>query len=155
MVYQIHNGSLHRTYRRVPRAGLLGSLAAIALVLINFIPLLHIFEHPLPGMIALVIVLCALVGRLPLPGRTPGTLGALLVASLVFFVMCLIQVPPYSIPEAPEGVQWLPTQWLEAWQFGWVSSFDDALPYLPIALPFAIGTVVGGVDCTESAAAAC
>ena len=40
---------------------------------------------------------------------------------------------------------------LEAWQFGWVSSFDDALPYLPIALPFAIGTVVGGVDCTESA----
>ena len=140
--------------RVIPRAGLLGSLAAIALVLISFIPLLDIFEHPLPGMIALVIVLCALVGRLPLPGRTPGTLGALLVASLVFYAMCLIQVPPYSIPEAPEGVQWLPTQWLEAWQFGWVSNFDDALPYLPIALPFAIGTVVGGVDCTESAAAA-
>ena len=140
--------------RVIPRAGLLGSLAAIALVLISFIPLLDIFEHPLPGMIALVIVLCALVGRLPLPGRTPGTLGALLVASLVFYAMCLIQVPPYSIPQAPEGVQWLPTQWLEAWQFGWVSNFDDALPYLPIALPFAIGTVVGGVDCTESAAAA-
>jgi AGZA family xanthine/uracil permease-like MFS transporter len=28
------------------------------------------------------------------------------------------------------------------------------LPYLPIALPFAIATVVGGIDCTESAAAA-
>ena len=86
--------------RVIPRAGLLGSLAASALVLISFIPLLDIFEHPLPGMIALVIVLCALVGRLPLPGRTPGTLGALLVASLVFYAMCLIQVPPYSIPQA-------------------------------------------------------
>ena len=40
----------------VPRAGLLGSLAAIALVLISFLPLLEILGHPLPGMLALVIV---------------------------------------------------------------------------------------------------
>jgi AGZA family xanthine/uracil permease-like MFS transporter len=30
----------------------------------------------------------------------------------------------------------------------------DALQYLPIVIPFALATVVGGIDCTESAAAA-
>ena len=140
--------------RVIPRAGLLGSLAAIALVLISFIPLMEIFRHPLPGMIALVIVLSTLVGRIPLPGRTPGTLGALLVASIVFYIMCLIPGTNYDFPSAPPGIQWFPSQWLEAWQFAWIADFDDAIPYLPIALPCAIGTVVGGIDCTVSAAAA-
>jgi AGZA family xanthine/uracil permease-like MFS transporter len=31
---------------------------------------------------------------------------------------------------------------------------DDALAYLPVVVPFALATVVGGIDCTESAAAA-
>ena len=30
----------------------------------------------------------------------------------------------------------------------------DSLRYLPVVIPFALGTVVGGIDCTESAAAA-
>ena len=49
--------------RVVPRAGLLGSLAAIALVLISFLPLMEILGHPLPGMLALVIVLTSLIAR--------------------------------------------------------------------------------------------
>lgn len=140
--------------RVVPRAGLLGSLAAIALVLISFLPLMEILGHPLPGMLALVIVLSTLVARLPLPGRTPGTLGALIVAGLIFYVLCAIPGSGYEFPHPPEQVQWFPTQWMEAWQFGWVDSFRDALAYLPIAFPFAIATIVGGIDCTESAAAA-
>jgi AGZA family xanthine/uracil permease-like MFS transporter len=140
--------------RVVPRAGLLGSLAAIALVLISFLPLMEILGHPLPGMLALVIVLTTLVARIPLPGRTPGTLGALVVAGAVFYLMCAIPGTGYQFPQPPAVVQWFPTQWLEAWQLDWVRSFHDALAYLPIAFPFAIATVVGGIDCTESAAAA-
>jgi AGZA family xanthine/uracil permease-like MFS transporter len=137
----------------VPRAGLLGSLAAIALVLISFIPLMDILEHPLPGLLALSIVLTTLIARQPLPGRTPGTLGALLVAGAVYYLMCGFGSPGYEFPQAT-AVQWLPTEWMVAWEFGWFASFADALPYLPIAFPFAIATVVGGIDCTESAAAA-
>ncbi len=140
--------------RVVPRAGLLGSLAAIALVLISFLPLMEILGHPLPGMLALVIVLSTLVARIPLPGRTPGTLGALIVAGIVFYLMCAVPGSGYEFPHPPEYVQWFPTQWMEAWEFEWFHSFKDALAYLPIAFPFAIGTVVGGIDCTESAAAA-
>jgi AGZA family xanthine/uracil permease-like MFS transporter len=57
------------------------------------------------------------------------------------------------MPTSP-AIDWFPSRWIEAWQFDWLAAFPDALPYLPIALPFAIATVVGGIDCTESAAAA-
>lgn len=139
--------------RVVPRAGLLGSLAAIALVLISFLPLLEILGRPLPGMLALVIVLTALIARIPLPGRTPGTLGALVVAGGVYYLMCGIPGTGYEFPQI-DPVQLFPTGWTVSWEFGWVDSFSDALPYLPIAFPFALATIVGGIDCTESAAAA-
>ncbi len=139
--------------RVVPRAGLLGSLAAIALVLISFLPLLEILGHPLPGILALVIVLTALIGRVRLPGRTPGTLGALVVAGAVYYALCFVPGTGYEFSE-PVAVRWLPTDWMASWGFAWFDDFGNALPYLPFALPFALATVVGGIDCTESAAAA-
>lgn len=137
----------------VPRAGLLGSLAAIALVLISFMPMLEILSHPLPGLLALVVILTTLVGRIPLPGNLPGTIGALLVAGSVYYLMVALGFDGYRLREAP-AVTWFPSDWVAAWSFGWLSALDDALPYLPIAFPFALMTVVGGIDCTESAAAA-
>ena len=38
--------------------------------------------------------------------------------------------------------------------FDWLGAMGDAVHYLPIVIPFALATVVGGIDCTESAAAA-
>lgn len=139
--------------RVVPRAGLLGSLAAIALVLISFLPLLDIFAHPLPGFIALAVVLASLIGRAPLPGKIPGTLAALLVAGIVFYLMRWAGVPGYEARETLQ-TQWFPTAWQAAFSGKWFESFSLALNYLPVVLPFALGTVVGGIDCTESAAAA-
>ena len=140
--------------RNIPRAGLLGSLAAIALVIISFLPLTEILGHPLPGLLALVIVLTSLVGHLPLPKKTPGTLGALLISGLVYYLLCFVPNAGYHLPNFPESIRWFPMQWMEAWQGGWLNHLDDSLSYLPIAFPFAIGTIVGGIDCTESAAAA-
>ena len=48
----------------VPRAGLLGSLAAIALVLISFLPLLDIAAQPVAGMVALGLILATLTATL-------------------------------------------------------------------------------------------
>jgi len=137
----------------VPRAGLLGSLAAIALVLISFFPLTHILGSPLPGLVAMVIVLGTLIGRVPLPGRTPGTLGALIVAGGVYYFLSAVGWFGYQFPE-PTTVTLLPTEWMEAWGGSWIGAFPDALPYLPFVLPFALATVVGGIDCTESAVTA-
>ena len=43
---------------------------------------------------------------------------------------------------------------LSAWWQWFGQSWPEALSYLPVAIPLALATVVGGIDCTESAAAA-
>ncbi len=137
-----------------PRAGLLGSLTAIALVLISFLPLLDIMSSPIVGMIALAIVLISLVGHVAVPLRIPGTVAALLVAGLIHFIMVrnhLLPGPDHSF-DPQLGV--FPTEWLSALTCSWVSVLNEAAGYLPIVIPFALATVVGGIDCTESASAA-
>ncbi len=139
----------------VPRAGLLGSLAAIALVLISFLPLLEILRNPLVGLVALAVILTALVGRVPLPFKLPGAVGGLLVAGTIYLIMHglgFLGEPAPALFDPADGL-W-PTDWLQAWSFGWISSMGETMQYLPVVIPFAIATVVGGIDCTESAAAA-
>lgn len=140
--------------RMVPRAGLLGSLAAIALVLISFLPLTEILHHPVAGFVSLGIILTTLVARVDLPGRLPGALGALLVGGVVYYAM---QATGFgqaeALPIQPADALF-PREWWEAFDFGWMAAWKDSLRYLPIVIPFALATVVGGIDCTESAAAA-
>ncbi len=57
----------------VPRAGLLGSLAGIAVALIAFVPLWrHVAAVPIVGMVSLTMILVTLVARRNLPGKIPG-----------------------------------------------------------------------------------
>lgn len=139
--------------RVVPRAGLLGSLAAIALVLISFLPFLDVAHVPVVGFVSLAIILTMLVARVPLPGRLPGALVATLVGGVIYFVMYLCGALEPS-QAAVSSTVWLPTGWLESLHFGWVGEFQAALSYLPVVIPFALATIIGGIDCTESAAAA-
>jgi len=141
--------------RIVPRAGLLGSLAAIALVLISFLPLLEILHTPIVGFAALAIILTTLVAKVRLPGRIPGALGALLVGGLMYWAMdasgVLVHHARAAVIDPADAL--LPTGWLTAFSFEWINVLGDSLRYLPIVIPFALATVVGGIDCTESAAA--
>jgi AGZA family xanthine/uracil permease-like MFS transporter len=147
--------------RVVPRAGLLGSLAAVALVLISFLPLVEMLQAPVVALVALAIILTTLVARVPLPLKIPGALGALLVAGGMYWLMALLdyQFGWHLLPQMHREVQdpsqaLLPRGWLTVFTFEWVGAFPATLQYLPIVIPFALATVVGGIDCTESAAAA-
>lgn len=60
-----------------PRAGMLGTLAGIALVYITAVPMASIMEHPLVGLPALAIVLAGLIAGLTLPFRLPAGLVAI------------------------------------------------------------------------------
>ena len=142
--------------RVVPRAALLGSLTAIALALITFLPVLKIVASPLAGLVALGIILATLTARLPFPGRIPGALAALVIGGLIQYAGVECGWIPGGEPHDaidPAAAMW-PTEWLKALRFEWLTAWNDAVRYLPIAIPFALGTVVGGIDCTESAAAA-
>jgi AGZA family xanthine/uracil permease-like MFS transporter len=146
--------------RWVPRAGLLGSLAAIALVLIAFLPLLNdVAAVPVVGLLALLVILVTLVARRPLPGKIPGALAAVVLGVAVYFLCREIGtatgwplVPPghgslsTGAPPAPLSDQF----WNGAW---WEEVARFALAQLPLILPFGLATIVGGIDCTESAAA--
>ncbi len=59
----------------VPRAGLLGSLTAIALVIISFLPLLDIAAQPVAGFVSLAVILATLTARWRLPRQIPGRPG--------------------------------------------------------------------------------
>jgi AGZA family xanthine/uracil permease-like MFS transporter len=142
--------------RLVPRAGLLGSLAAIALVLITFLPLLEIFGSPLVGLASLGIVLASLTARIPFPARIPGALAALVVGGLIHAIGTGTGWIPAGESHAlidARAALW-PTAWLAAARCEWLEAWTDTVKYLPIVIPFALATVVGGIDCTESAAAA-
>ena len=139
--------------RLIPRAGLLGSLAAIAMVLISFLPLLEILRYPVVGLLSLSVILTTLVARIEAPFRIPGALAALLVGGVMFyFLKWTGMLGPVEAGHVT--VVWLPGGWLEAFRFEWMAALGDSLIYLPVVIPFALATVVGGIDCTESAAAA-
>ena len=139
--------------RLIPRAGLLGSLAAIALVLISFLPLVEILHTPIIGLIALSIVLTSLIGRIRMPGNLPGTLVALIVAGTMFHIMNWMGWLDSQAPLIAPHEALMPTGWTTVFHFEWLDAFGETMRYLPVILPFALATVVGGIDCTESAAA--
>ena len=141
--------------RLVPRAALLGSLTAIALALITFLPLLEIFASPLAGLVALGIILASLTAHVPFPFKIPGALAALVVGGLIQFLGQRAGWIPDGSHMAidPAAALW-PTEWLAAFRCEWLEAWPYTVKYLPIVIPFALATVVGGIDCTESAAAA-
>ena len=148
--------------RAFPRAGLLGSLAAIALVLISFLPLLEILHSPIVGLVSLAVVLTTLVARIELPFKLPGAVGSLLVGGAMYYALKAAEssgfLPPaLALPSEPTPIDpslgLLPTEWLTVFSLEWLGTWREALHYLPIVIPFALATVVGGIDCTESAAA--
>jgi adenine/guanine/hypoxanthine permease len=149
--------------RLLPSAGLLGSLAAIALVLIAFLPLLMdgIAAVPLVGMLSLLVILATLVAHRRLPGHFPGALAAVLLGVMMYLLLVAagswLNCPLVPPREHSPAMSWRPpplvlglfgndARWDEVWSF--------TLTKLPIAVPFALVAVVGGIDCTESAAAA-
>ncbi|HZT79966.1 MAG TPA: hypothetical protein VFA26_07090 [Gemmataceae bacterium] len=163
-VFKVACAPLGNAVRRwVPRAGLLGSLAAIALALIAFMPLLSdIASVPLAGLAVLTVILFTLVAHRALPYKVPGALAAVVLGVVLVFGgrllgsalgVPLIPAGEHSSAGAalslPSASPFATTDW--GW---WRGVLLAALERMPVALPFALATIVGGIDCTESAAAA-
>ncbi len=136
--------------RIVPEAGLLGSLAGIGLALIGLIPLIEIFSMPIVGMVALGLILYTLVAGIRLPANFPGVAAAVLAGLVLYYGLGLT------------GQEWLLGGHFHTPEFkfhfglpiptlGFLQGMSGALAYLPVAVPFAILTVIGGVNVTESA----
>ena len=137
----------------LPRAALLGSIGGAGIALIGLLPLLRVFADPIVGFVGLGIILITLLGRIRLPGGLPGAFISVIAAVAVSLVLSAAGFhSPLLAPVVHESaplhlsVPWPSLAFLGGLPLAWV--------YLPIALPFALSTIVGGIDNTESAAAA-
>ncbi|MGE5679432.1 MAG: hypothetical protein ACM34K_00995 [Bacillota bacterium] len=131
----------------VPQAGLLGSLAGIGLALIGFGPLVDVFGLPVVGVISLGLILYTLVAKIHLPGKFPGVFAAVFIGTVIYYILAPMGVfgTSFAAPKAELHYGFpLPT-------LGFVNGIYEALKYLPIAFPFAILTIVGGINVAESA----
>jgi AGZA family xanthine/uracil permease-like MFS transporter len=136
--------------RTVPRAGLLGSIAGIALVLMGFFPLIEILRVPVVGLVCLGIVLYAFVGRGKIPLRIPGVLFSVLIGLVLYYGLGASGLlAGFHAPTAPTWRFNLPLPTL-----GFIDGLRDIAPYLALILPFGLLMVVGGINVTESARAA-
>jgi adenine/guanine/hypoxanthine permease len=135
--------------RAVPLASLIGSMGGVGVALLGVLPLLNLFGAPVAGLSALGVVLYSLVARLPLPRRIPGALAAVVVGTVLYDVLGAAGLqadfhwPSLQLSLSP------PTPTL-----GFVHGLAQAVHFLPLALPFALLTVVGGINVTETARAA-
>ncbi len=135
--------------RVVPRAALLGSIAGISILLIAFLPMLKIIRDPLVGLVALILLLLALFARVRMPFGLPGAFVAVLAGAVIFWVRASLGLGPSG------AIALSPLRLSLPWPtLGWLEALPETLPYLSIALPFALVTIIGGIDNTESAAAA-
>ena len=132
--------------RIIPTAGLLGSIAGIGLVLLGFLPLIEIFNEIVVGMVALGLIFSALMGKMKLPGRIPGVLAAVVLGTMIHFILGYVGL----LPEFQK-----PTLKLALCIPSFSTEFLQALPqsikYLTIAIPFGLMTIIGGINNTESA----
>jgi AGZA family xanthine/uracil permease-like MFS transporter len=131
----------------VPQAGLLGSLAGVGLALLGYLPIVEIFGLPLVGMAALGIILYAIVSRIRLPKDFPGVFAAVIFGCALYYTLGPMGLVggTYTAP-SPELHFGLPLPTLD-----FLKGFVPALKYLPIAIPFGLLTVIGGINVTESA----
>jgi AGZA family xanthine/uracil permease-like MFS transporter len=140
-----------RLRRLVPQAGLLGSLAGIALMLIGFFPMVELLQVPIVGLLTLGLVLYALVAKGAVPGGLPGVLFAVICGTLLYYGMA-----HWGVAGMPVAAPVMPTLRLALPHFdaGLLHGFAGVADILPLIIPFALLTVVGGVNNTESAGVA-
>lgn len=139
-----------RLRHRVPAAAMLGTIGGIGLALIAFMPMLKIFAAPLVGIPALLLVLLALLRAPRLPGGVPSVLAVVVASTAAWYALAAAGWLPGAEPSPaiPAGIA-VPRPTL-----GFLAGLPLSLAYLPLALPLAFATIVGGIDNTESAAAA-
>lgn len=137
-----------RIAKWVPAAGLLGSIGGVGVALLGALQLGEIYAEPVVGVIALGLILYALVARIRLPFQAPAVLVAVTVGALLYYGLGAwgLTVHPVAVPDASMLFA------LPAPNLGFITGMPVALrDYLPVALPFAILTIVGGINVTESA----
>jgi AGZA family xanthine/uracil permease-like MFS transporter len=137
-----------RVRRAIPEAGLLGSIGGVGIALLGTLQLGEILSEPVVGMLALGVIIYTLVAKIKLPARIPEVLASVVLGAVLYYGLGAAGLSLHHVPSPtanfPIG---FPVPSLGFWQ-GMPIAIRE---YLPLALPFAILTIIGGINVTESA----
>ena len=133
--------------QHVPSAALLGSLGGVGIALLGFMQLVNLFTEPIAGLISLAILFFTLTARMRLPFNIPGVLAAVIVGTLIYHFMGFFGLNPGMYNSPPSHFSFhLPRPTLEG-----LFHVVDGLRYITVSIPFALLTVIGGINVTASA----
>lgn len=134
--------------RLVPAAGLLGSLAGIGVGLLGTLQLTELFHEPLVGFAAMGVMWYSLISKIKLPFRAPEVLASAAFGTVVFYALHAVGMTHSTVDLSSVGLRFgLPLPSL-----GFLEGMPEAIgTYLPVAVPFGLLTVIGGINVTESA----
>ena len=138
-----------RVRRAIPEAGLLGSIGGVGIALLGTLQLGEIYGEPIVGMMALGVIFYALVAKIKLPFRAPEVLASVAIGAALYYGLGALGLVGASMSRRRSRIfrSGLPLPSL-----GFLKGMPIAVrDYLPLALPFAILTVIGGINVTESA----
>ncbi len=130
--------------RVTPRAGMLGTLAGIALVFIATVAMAHIYEEPLIGFTSLAFVLWGFVGRYRLPFNLPAGLVALVAGTVVALLVGKAEVSFSGVGMYP------PIPWFGDLMVG-INALWERPELLAILIPVQIYNFIETMNNVESA----
>jgi AGZA family xanthine/uracil permease-like MFS transporter len=134
--------------RVVPKAGLLGAIAGAGIALMGCLQLGEILGEPVVGMISLFLIFHTVVARHRLPFGIPGVVAAVAAGAIVYYGLGAAGLTLRPLVH-PQPTFSLALPWPS---LGFVHGMTIALDqYLPMVVPFALLTIVGGINVTESA----
>jgi AGZA family xanthine/uracil permease-like MFS transporter len=137
--------------RNTPRAALLCPLAGIGITFLAGSFAFQIFSQPLIGMIPMLLVLIAYVGRLKLPGRIPAGFVAVAVG-VAASALCQRLGWTHLAPPAVAGkIGFTPPIPVNLWG---LLSASEGWQYFAVILPIGLMGVFSSVQILESAEAA-
>ena len=137
-----------------PRAAMLGTLAGISVAFISLRPAFQMWEVPWIGLVCFALVLIAWTANIRLPGGVPGGLAAVIVGSVIGWVVSLLGFSDY-MQTAAVGKSFdqfglrIPLFSSDVWK-----GLAQVAPLLVTAIPLGIYNFTEGMNNVESAAAA-
>lgn len=137
-----------RVQRWIPAAGLLGSIGGVGVALLGTLQLGEIYAEPVVGMVALGIIFYALVARIRLPYRAPAVLVSVGAGAILYYGLGALGLTVHTVHVPAATLAFTPPVPTLGFLTGMPIAVRD---YLPLALPFALLTIVGGINVTESA----
>ena len=138
-----------RLRRITPRAALLSTLAGIALSFISLGFLFRTYANPVVGLTTLAIVMLVFFGRVRFKGHIPGGLVAVVIGTLLAWVIGLAPVGEY--PDRPLTLA------LPIFALGDLLatlSIEQLLAYASVIIPMGLFNLIGSLQNIESAEAA-